>query len=88
MGHTQTGCLLSIPLHDPAGDHQAMDFRGAFIDAGHPRVPPVALRRIGLGIAGLVQRERKRMFSVLGLVFNAVAVLGVLGIMILGVAAS
>lgn len=38
----------------------------------------------GLGIAGLVQRDRKKVFAVLGLAFNAAIVFGVIFLMILG----
>ncbi len=39
---------------------------------------------VGLGIAGLVQRGRKKVFSVLGLSFNAALVFGIIGLMIIG----
>jgi hypothetical protein len=42
------------------------------------------LTGIGLGIAGVLQKQRRRMFSVLGLVFNASLVLGILGLMLIG----
>lgn len=38
----------------------------------------------GLGIAGLIQADRKKLFAVLGLVFNALAVLFVGGLIVLG----
>jgi hypothetical protein len=41
----------------------------------------------GLGIAGIVQKNRKKLFATLGLIFNALAVLGVVGLMIIGLAA-
>jgi len=39
---------------------------------------------VGLGIAGLVQRDRKRVFSTLGLVFNGTAILGIVMLMVIG----
>lgn len=42
---------------------------------------------LGLGIAGLVQRDRRRVFAALGMVLNGVAVLGVLALMAIGLAA-
>ena len=38
----------------------------------------------GLGVAGLVQRDRRKVFSVLGLAFNVAIVFGIIGLMILG----
>ena len=38
----------------------------------------------GLGIAGLVQRDRKKVFAVLGLAFNTAVIFGVIFLMILG----
>lgn len=43
-----------------------------------------ALVGAALGIAGLVQARRQKMFAVLGLIFNVLIVLGVLGIMVIG----
>lgn len=39
---------------------------------------------IGLGIAGVVQKKRKKIFAVLGLIFNSVVVLAFLLLMIVG----
>ncbi|HEU0264454.1 MAG TPA: hypothetical protein VFR01_01875 [Geobacterales bacterium] len=44
----------------------------------------VHLVGVGLGITGLVQKNRKRVFSILGLIFNAVALLVVLLLMVVG----
>jgi len=44
------------------------------------------LAGMGLGVAGLVQRDRKKVFSVLGLSFNTAIVFGIIGLMILGAA--
>jgi len=41
---------------------------------------------IGLAIAALCQAGRRKVFSVLGLVFNGIMLLGTVGLMILGVA--
>lgn len=46
----------------------------------------VSLIGVGLGIAGVAQKGRKRVFAVLGLVFNGIIAIGVLGIMLLGLA--
>ena len=42
------------------------------------------LAGIGLGVAGLFQRGRKKVFPALGLSFNAAAILGIVFLMILG----
>ncbi|HET7932171.1 MAG TPA: hypothetical protein VFL63_12395 [Rhodanobacteraceae bacterium] len=39
---------------------------------------------IGLGIAGLIQRDRKRLFPILGLVFALATILGTIFLVILG----
>jgi hypothetical protein len=44
------------------------------------------LAGMGLGIAGMVQRDRKKVFSVLGLAFNAAIVFGIIGLMVIGAA--
>ena len=43
-----------------------------------------ALLGVVLGIAGLVQRDRKRLFAVLGLVLNGLTILGVAGLILIG----
>lgn len=45
----------------------------------------VAMLGIGLGIAGVCQHRRKKVFAVLGLVINAVVTLGVVLVMIVGI---
>lgn len=47
----------------------------------------LSLVALCLGIAGLLQRRRNRVFAVLGTVFSAGAILGTVGLMILGWAA-
>ncbi len=42
------------------------------------------LAGIGMGIAGLVQRDRKKVFAALGLAFNTAVVFGIVFLMILG----
>jgi hypothetical protein len=44
----------------------------------------IGISGCGLGIAALMQKGRRRLWAVLGLVFNAVGVLGILGLMALG----
>jgi hypothetical protein len=44
----------------------------------------VLLVGLGLGIAGLVQKEKKRVFAVLGLVFNSLVILGTLALVVIG----
>lgn len=44
----------------------------------------LCLVALGLGIAGLIQKNRKKLFAVLGTVFSTVTILGVIGLMILG----
>ena len=46
----------------------------------------LSLLGIGLGIGGLLQSNRKAVFAVLGIVFNAMVILGVLGLFVLGMA--
>lgn len=40
----------------------------------------------GLGVAGLIQRRRKRLFAILGTVLNGLVILGVLALFVLGFA--
>lgn len=44
----------------------------------------VHLLGLGLAIGGLTQRDRKKVFSVLGLVFNALIVVGTTALIVLG----
>ncbi len=41
----------------------------------------------GLGIAGLFQKHRKKVFAVLGVIFSATAVFGTIGLVIIGMMA-
>jgi cytochrome b561 len=43
---------------------------------------------VGLAIGGLCQRNRYKVFSVLGLIFNLAFLLGIVGLMIVGLIAS
>lgn len=45
-----------------------------------------SLVALGLGIGGLMHRERKKIFAVLGAVFSAATVVGTIFIMMLGLA--
>lgn len=45
-----------------------------------------ALVALGLGIGGLLQKERKKIFAILGTVFSAVSVVLTIFIMIIGLA--
>jgi hypothetical protein len=45
-----------------------------------------ALVALGLGIGGLLQKERKNIFAILGTVFSAVSLVVTIFIMILGIA--
>lgn len=45
----------------------------------------MSLLGIELGIAGLIQRDRKRVFPILGLVFNSVATIALVAIIVIGV---
>ena len=49
-------------------------------------VVALSMLGIGLGFAGLVQADRLRTFGVLGLVFNILVILGLVGLMVVGVA--
>jgi len=44
----------------------------------------VSLVGTGLGITGLVRKNRKKVFSILGLVFNGMIILGLITLMIIG----
>jgi hypothetical protein len=46
----------------------------------------LAVIGLGLGIAGVAQSDRNKLFAILGLVFNGLVVLGVCGILGLGLA--
>jgi hypothetical protein len=39
---------------------------------------------VGLGIGGLLQKEQKKIFAILGTVFSSFFILGVIGLMVLG----
>ncbi len=45
-----------------------------------------SLVALGLGIGGLMQKERKKIFAILGTVFAAVSLVGTISLMILGLA--
>ncbi|NPU98397.1 MAG: hypothetical protein HPY51_14465 [Candidatus Omnitrophica bacterium] len=45
-----------------------------------------ALIALGLGIGGLLQKERKKIFAILGTVFSAVSLVGIIFLMMLGLA--
>jgi hypothetical protein len=49
---------------------------------------PISLCGLGLGIAGLFQARRSRVFAVLGVVFNAALLLGVGAMMAIGMLAN
>jgi hypothetical protein len=42
----------------------------------------------GLGLAGVLQKNRKKIFAILGLIFNGFAVLGTVALFLLGTLAS
>jgi len=42
---------------------------------------------IGLGIAGLVQKNRKRIFSILGTIINGVVLIGIGSLILIGIMA-
>jgi hypothetical protein len=46
----------------------------------------VALVALGLGIGGLIQKDRNKLFAVLGTVFSACAFLGTLALVLIGLA--
>lgn len=46
----------------------------------------VCMVALGLGIGGLFQRERKKIFAILGVVFSGIAVMGVGLLMLIGIA--
>ncbi len=39
---------------------------------------------VGLGVGGLFQKERKKIFAILGTVFSSFLILSVIGLMVLG----
>jgi hypothetical protein len=48
----------------------------------------LALVGVGLGIGGIVQKNVKKVFGIIGLVLNALVLLGLCGIVALGIMAS
>jgi hypothetical protein len=46
----------------------------------------VNLVGLGLGVAGVIQRRRKKLFAILGLVFNGLVLLGVIVLVVAGLA--
>jgi hypothetical protein len=44
----------------------------------------VHLLGLGLAIGGLTQKDRKKVFSILGLVFNGLIIVGTIGLIVLG----
>jgi len=46
----------------------------------------LCLLALGLGIAGLIQKDRKKLFAILGTIFSTVTLLGTISIMVLGMA--
>lgn len=44
------------------------------------------LAALGLGIGGLIQKDRKKIFAILGTVFSGLTLLGTLGLMVAGTA--
>lgn len=51
-------------------------------------LPVLNLVGLGLGIAGLIQKRRKRLFAVLGTVLNGLVILAIVGLFLLGVLGS
>ena len=46
----------------------------------------IALIGVGLGIGGCCQTDRKKVFAIVGLVINALLLLGIIGLMLVGLA--
>ncbi len=46
----------------------------------------LAIAGAGLGIAGLMQSQRYKLFAIIGLVFNSMIVLGMVGLIAIGLA--
>ncbi len=46
----------------------------------------LAVAGAGLGIAGLMQSQRYKLFAIIGLVFNSIIVLGMVGLIAIGLA--
>jgi hypothetical protein len=44
----------------------------------------LALLALGLGIGGLFQKDRNKLFAVLGIIFSALTLLGTVGLVVLG----
>jgi hypothetical protein len=47
----------------------------------------ISLVGIGLGIGGVVQKAQSKVFSIIGLVLNALVLIGLCGLMVIGLAA-
>lgn len=44
----------------------------------------VSMLALGLGIAGLVQKNRKKIFAVLGTIFSALSCMGTIAVVVIG----
>lgn len=44
----------------------------------------LCLVALGFGIAGLIQKDRKKIFAILGTIFSAVTFVGTISLMIIG----
>jgi hypothetical protein len=84
------GCLL-VGTIGLAGSIHASDRQAGHAHSSHPLIGLAIILllmaevpAIGLGIASLVQRRRKRLFGILGLVFSSATFLGVIGLLLLG----
>jgi hypothetical protein len=73
----------TIQMNNPgANDHPAQALAGCGILC----TIVVNLVGVGLGIGGCCQTHRKLLFAILGLIFNGVQVLGILLLMVIGLA--
>lgn len=66
-------------LEDSPGARGALAAAGIAFLAG----PLLYLLGLALGIAGVIQRRRRKLFAILGAVFNGLAVLAIVGLFVL-----
>ena len=87
--------VISVSVASSAVGNDPQSFDPTSIDQNSPLASTFALLGLGLigsvlltvvgfglGVAGLIQRRRKRLFAILGTIFNGLVVLGVIGLIL------
>ncbi len=75
--------IVSMQFHNPRRGRESEMIVGLVILA----CVVLQLLALGLGIGGLLQRDRKKVFAILGVCFSAVPLLGEACLMLIGLAA-